>query len=282
MPLFHALREFGGAARREQLLARGIRRWQLDSALKAGAITRPHRGVYSLPETSRDIVHARIFRASLACVSACEAYGLPVLERDHRTHLATECPRSMARPGIRPMDEVHIHLSSWSEKGALRVEPWVAIDQAGECVSPIAQLALVDAALSRGLMTMEQIGWFTRTPIKRRIWLRQAANAGAESPLETVARIRLRRAGFGLECQVPIEGVGRVDLLVEGRVVVELDGRAYHQDPEAFAKDRRRDRTLQILGYKVARFTWAEVMEDGRVLETAVAALLRQTNRLAA
>ncbi len=41
-----------------------------------------------------------------------------------------------------------------------------------------------------------------------------------------------------------IEGVGEVDLVVEGWVVVELDGYIYHCDEYQFGLDRWRDRRL--------------------------------------
>ena len=48
---------------------------------------------------------------------------------------------------------------------------------------------------------------------------------GAESMLETLARTYFRQAGISVETQVHIDGVGYVDLLLEGRLIVELDGR---------------------------------------------------------
>lgn len=88
-------------------------------------------------------------------------------------------------------------------------------------------------------------------------------DAGAGSPGETLARVALVLGGLTVATQVRFEGVGFVDLLVGGKVVVEIDGRAYHQDPAAFRRDRERDRVLAALGYPVLRYAFTEVLEPG-------------------
>lgn len=46
------------------------------------------------------------------------------------------------------------------------------------------------------------------------------------------------------------------------KVIVECDGFMYHSDREAFASDRRRDRTFQQRGYRVLRFPGTEIHAD--------------------
>ncbi|MCB2411874.1 DUF559 domain-containing protein [Demequina sp. TTPB684] len=72
-----------------------------------------------------------------------------------------------------------------------------------------------------------------------------------------------------------IPGVGRVDLLVEGKVVVETDGRATHALTAAFDADRRRDRSALLAGYLVMRFGYADVMGDVGALVEQVVAVVR-------
>ena len=60
----------------------------------------------------------------------------------------------------------------------------------------------------------------------------------------------------------------------ERRLVVELDGYAYHSDRMSFEADRRRDRELAARGYVVLRFTYREVIEaPERVLEALISLL---------
>jgi predicted transcriptional regulator of viral defense system len=66
-----------------------------------------------------------------------------------------------------------------------------------------------------------------------------------------------------------------VDLLWRAqRVVVELDGYAFHTDPTAFEADRRRDGHLQARGYRVQRFTWRQIDTDPAWIAATLEALL--------
>ncbi len=67
-----------------------------------------------------------------------------------------------------------------------------------------------------------------------------AIHAGSESGTESKVRLLLRTRRIGHRPQVYIARVGYVDLLVGDRLVVEIDGAAYHTGPE-FEEDRRRD-----------------------------------------
>ena len=45
------------------------------------------------------------------------------------------------------------------------------------------------------------------------------------------------------------------------RLVAEVYGYAYHGSARSFAEDRRRDAELTAAGYRVLRFTWADLTE---------------------
>lgn len=45
------------------------------------------------------------------------------------------------------------------------------------------------------------------------------------------------------------------------RVVAEVDGYAFHASARSFAEDRQRDAELTAAGYRVLRFTWADLVE---------------------
>lgn len=82
----------------------------------------------------------------------------------------------------------------------------------------------------------------------------------ADSAIEVVARILFRGAGFHVETQVPIEGVGRVDFLLEGFLVVEVDGAAYHSDRHALRRDLIRNNRTIAGGYLVLRYSYEDIM----------------------
>nr|WP_284329319.1 DUF559 domain-containing protein [Demequina litorisediminis] len=81
-------------------------------------------------------------------------------------------------------------------------------------------------------------------------------------------------AGMRVTLQQWFEGIGRVDMVVEGRVVVECDGREYHSDDRAFSRDRWRDRRLLALGLPVMRFTYADAVFHPELLVQDVKRLL--------
>lgn len=65
--------------------------------------------------------------------------------------------------------------------------------------------------------------------------------------LESAAGALLLETGIGpVASQVWVASVGWVDLVVDGWLVIEVDGYATHR--EAFGEDRRRDAELTRLG----------------------------------
>lgn len=77
-----------------------------------------------------------------------------------------------------------------------------------------------------------------------------------------------------VEPQVVIDGVGRVDLLVDGWLVIECDSRGYHNSWEQQEKDRERDLALARLGYVTIRPTAHHIMNRPDVVRDAVRGLL--------
>jgi very-short-patch-repair endonuclease len=89
--------------------------------------------------------------------------------------------------------------------------------------------------------------------------------SGARSEAERRLVAILRRAGMtGWQANVPIEENGVViavgDLVFErSRLVIEVDGWAYHVTPERFQRDRDRQNRLIAAGWTVLRFTWSDL-----------------------
>ena len=67
-----------------------------------------------------------------------------------------------------------------------------------------------------------------------------------------------------------------VDMLWrEQRLIVEVDGYAYHSGRAAFERDRRRDAALQAAGYRVVPFTWRQITLEPHVVVAQLARLLQ-------
>jgi very-short-patch-repair endonuclease len=98
------------------------------------------------------------------------------------------------------------------------------------------------------------------SPAARR--LLQAASDGARSEAERLLVKLLKEAGItGWKTNYPIGGY-KVDFAFpKQKVVIEVDGWAFHSDPEAFGKDRKRQNAIALLGWQVLRFTWLDLTE---------------------
>ncbi|WP_404349737.1 type IV toxin-antitoxin system AbiEi family antitoxin domain-containing protein [Phycicoccus jejuensis] len=142
-----------------------------------------------------------------------------------------------------------------------------------------AGMVPVDAALHSGRISREQLGEALGRLAGRPAQVLRAepvmarCSALSESPGETLTRLFLVDAGFVLRAQVWVgddDGlVGRVDLLVEDRVVVEFDGAVKYggtDGREALVAEKRREDRLRALGYAVVRVTWADLAHPERVV----------------
>jgi very-short-patch-repair endonuclease len=84
------------------------------------------------------------------------------------------------------------------------------------------------------------------------------------SVLESAFRVlMLENSILRPRSQKRIRGVGRVDFCWErDRLVVELDGRRWHDPEDARNNDRRRDNRLELQSWRLLRYTWADVVHD--------------------
>ena len=97
------------------------------------------------------------------------------------------------------------------------------------------------------------------------------AGGGARSEAERTAHRALRVAGIGgwlANHEVQLRGYGQAFLdlaFTECRVLVEIDGWAYHRSVRAFVRDARRQNALVLEGWVVIRTNWFELQETPEV-----------------
>jgi very-short-patch-repair endonuclease len=92
--------------------------------------------------------------------------------------------------------------------------------------------------------------------------LLQGAAEGTRSAAERLFARLLRQAGItGWEANRMVVGYEADFLFEASRVVVEVDGFAYHSDAEAFNRDRTKQNALILARYVVLRFTWLDLTE---------------------
>lgn len=74
-----------------------------------------------------------------------------------------------------------------------------------------------------------------------------------------------------------IDGVGRVDFVVDGRLIIEADGKENHDGPHERHKDRVRDAAASALGYETLRFDYAQLIHDWDTVQRSILAALQRT-----
>jgi very-short-patch-repair endonuclease len=67
---------------------------------------------------------------------------------------------------------------------------------------------------------------------------------------------------------------GAIALFAKARPIVMIDARAYHSDAHTFQRDRTDQNGLVNAGYRVQRFTWADVTQREESVAAQIAATL--------
>jgi very-short-patch-repair endonuclease len=246
----------GGVIRARQFAEAGISRRTIEAALAQGLICRVRSGLYAAPGADPQVLRCAATNSVLTCGSAAEHHGLWVLRRTKLLHLLRPDGK-LSLPGT------VIHRRSWEPgRGAPRVAS--ALDtvlHALTCLPELEALVVAESAVLRGLVTEDDLRSRLLGAGRRRgrAVLDLVEARGSDSLVETLARTHLRRAGLRVEHQMYVEGVGPMDLLIEGCVDLETDGRE-HEQPMRRHRDYQRDIAAQVRGYAVARTTYSDVV----------------------
>ena len=230
-----------------------------------------------------DQVRAFVYNACISCVSAAPIYELPILmeERPQKTHLLVSYNRGMHPSKLRRFDDVCVHREQFvsdEERRTHVASIGTVLERVLVCMPLKVSLPMLDAARNRGLYDVSTL---TIPPTGSRLpHLREALSLSsdrARSILETVARLQLIDMGLTPQVGVWIEGVGEVDMIILGFIVIEVDGWAFHSSKEQREKDLKRDRELLRRGFIVLRFTYDDVMNGdfAREVPVSVTALRR-------
>lgn len=211
------------------------------STLPAG-ISHYRGWIYDKNSFTLDQVRAFIYNACLSCVSAAKFYDLPVAtgELPQRTHLSVRHSRGMHFSKLRLFDDVCIHwepVLSKEEERTHVASIGTVLERVLVCMPLKVSLPMLDAARNRGLYDVSTLAI---PPTGSRLpHLREALSLSSErarSILETVARLQLIDMGLTPQVGVWIEGVGEVDMIILGFIVIEVDGwaeRAAREGPQA-------------------------------------------------
>lgn len=76
----------------------------------------------------------------------------------------------------------------------------------------------------------------------------------AESIVEVDAQHLFRTNGISYDAQVFLPGIGRVDFLLQGFLIVEIDGFEFHSKRADMRRDRTRNNASTVNGFAVLRY----------------------------
>ena len=291
-PLAALSRRQRGLLTRGQALHLGMSAATMDNLLRRLEWHRLYPEVYSVRPLPRDPVQCAELRVRAIQLWAPEAVllrwtaawwtGWLARLPDH-LEIAVPPRRQLARqPGVAVRRQLIDAADVVKRRGVLTT-----------CASRTA-LDLAAGGSTDLLDAMLREGWFDAAALRaaldrgthRRGWraARDAVEQCATRPFSAAERLLHRvliAAGVTgwVANQSILIGEQRVmpDLLfAEERLVIEIDGREHHSSRESFERDRARQNLLVAAGYRVLRFTWAQLTSDP---DGVVRQIIRELNR---
>lgn len=154
----------------------------------------------------------------------------------------------------------------------------LALAELAACATRLDALIAVDSALSTRRLDSAGLDELRALLMPSRRDILDLADPGCQSGTETIIRLLLRARRVRHRTQVWIDGVGRVDVLVGDRLIIEIDGAGFHTGVE-FERDRRRDFELVMRGYLVLRLSYDMVMSEWEAVRDGVLALIERGER---
>lgn len=268
-------RRQGAVISYEQFLATGLTRGQIHALRRGGRLesTGAH-GVYRVagaPDTAEGRAWIAVLgaRSPLSFASAAQLWDLPVPD-DGLIHITRPDRRRLDWPsGVR----VHrVRLEPWAVTRHRGLPLTTRLETALDCIATLPRLRariLADRCVQQGVLDRRSVERRLRDQPRR--WgngqLRQLLDVlgdGAAAESERRLHDLLRSRGLtGWLPNYPIRMSGRRLVLdvafPEARLAIEIDGYAYHSPDDRFQDDRTKQNLLIAAGWRVLRFTWADL-----------------------
>ncbi|MGC5169187.1 DUF559 domain-containing protein [Microbacterium sp. DT81.1] len=239
-----------------ELRAEGLSRRSIDRALRSGSLLRARRDRYLHGDAPAHVAAAVACGGRLDCLSLLGELGVFVQEKP-MLHVQLT-PGTGHGPGVR-----HGIVRHWRHTAAdarsTTTDIIEALAQACRCQNPRSAIATLDSAWHAGWVDEEGIAAVFRLLPRRFRVLRSNLERRSESGPETLVRLMARALGCDVEAQVSMPGVGRVDLVLDGLLVIECDSQEFHQGWTSQQRDRSRDLALAAMGYVTLR-PWASAI----------------------
>jgi very-short-patch-repair endonuclease len=254
-----------GIVTRSQLLEAGLKNAAISRRVETGRLHVIHRGVFAVGHTvlTRE---GRWMAAVLACgKGAALSHTTAAAAWDLRRAGDTIHVTVPGRGGRKAPKGIRLHRSPTltprdvTEIRGIRVtRPARTIIDLARTVRQDELERIVDEADRRGLVDFRDLQAARSASLQA--VLRAYASAPTRSKLERTFLKLCRDHGIKRpEVNTIIDGY-LVDFVWRDRkLIVEVDGYAYHRSPQQFESDRERDVNLGTSGWTTRRFTWRQV-----------------------
>ena len=201
-----------------------------------------------------------------------------------RPHLTVPGRRGLNRPGLVVHAVRALDARDVTNRGNFRVTTVArTLLDLAETLQPTDLHRAFEAAEAEGVLDVRAIhDLMDRSPGRHGLRSLRALLEQTRAP-EPAARSELERIFLDLchENGIPrplvngrVEG-HEVDMCwPEAKLIVELDGHKFHSTRTAFERDRARDTTLQLAGYRVVRVTHHRLSSEPEEVATGVRILL--------
>ena len=289
------LRDAGGVLRRQDARRR-LSRHVLDHAVAAHHVSLLLPQVYVDTARVGDVElrqRAALLYAGddavLSHLTALRRWGLSLpdeVDRDERVHVTVPARiRRRGRQNVAVLHRRHAPVQTCIRNGLPVTRFERAIVDSWDVLGPPHQRAPAIVAVAERMTTPQRLlSEAALTPNRRGraslLGLCSALANGCRSELEIWGLQHVfddRRFGSAVR-QLPLTVHGRTvyaDMAFEReKVIVELDGAAYHGSPDRRAQDVRRDAALAALGWVVLRFTYQRLHAAPEVVRREVLAVL--------
>ncbi len=254
--LLTALCHFGHVATTAQLRQCGATKQMVAAAIANGSVLRPLRGHYACAHVNPDVLSAVRVGGRIDCVSALVRHGVWSGTTKPGLHLRLEPHEKLRRA---PNARIHWSVPVRTAFG-FEVSPLDAVLQAITCLAPPDALACVESAMHLKFLTEAELDEVLMRAPERLHSILALLDRGAQSGFETHCRLKLLEAGFTVQTQFMVRGAGHLDMLVNGCVGVETDGRQWHAD--SFLADRTRDLLMEAAGFRVIRLAREHIFDS--------------------
>lgn len=265
-----------GVVSRKQLLEVGVRARQVEVRVRRRRLRPLHRGVYLVGPL--EVARARPMGALLCCggsavlghQSAGELWQIRQAADQAPVDVITPPGDRRRRPGVRihrmalqhdeitELDAIQVTTPARTLYDLARIIPRRDLEQA------LAEALARRLTDSRAIEAMAKR--YGHRPAARRLMALLGSDAPpalTRSAAEETLLALIRRAQLpDPEVNVRVHGY-EVDLYWrEERLVIEVDGFAFHGSRRSFEADRRRDATLAAAGMRVMRITWRQLEHE--------------------